>query len=240
MQTATHTLLGGKVTLAQPVNGYRAGMDAVMLAASVPAAQEDRVIDVGCGAGAVACCIAARTAAHVTALDKNPEMVALARANADANDLTHFDALHGNIGDKLPDLRQKFNHVATNPPYGEQGANTPSALEQKAWSNLESDVELKAWLQGCFVLLKPKGTLTLIHRADRIDDILRALHYDFGGVTLFPLFPYAGAPAKRVIVRAAKQSRNGAVILPGLIMHDSGGALTGAANAILRDGAALF
>ncbi|MEA1652986.1 hypothetical protein UAJ10_28720 [Nitrospirillum sp. BR 11164] len=88
-------------------------------------------------------------------------------------------------------------------------------------------------------LLAPRGTLTMIHRADRVDEILARLAGRFGAVVLYPLWPRAGTEAKRVIVRARLGARTPARLLSGLVLHDEGGRYTPAADAALRGGAAL-
>ena len=88
-------------------------------------------------------------------------------------------------------------------------------------------------------MLKPRGTLTLIHRADRLDDLIALLHGRFGAVTLIPLWPKAGRPAKRVLVTARRGARSPALLSAGLVLHEADGGFTPAAEAILRHGNAL-
>jgi tRNA1Val (adenine37-N6)-methyltransferase len=54
-----------------------------------------------------------------------------------------------------------------------------------------------------------------------------------------PLWPKAGKPAKRLILRARKGIRTGVAMLPGLVLHEADGKYTGAAEAVLRDGVGL-
>jgi tRNA1(Val) A37 N6-methylase TrmN6 len=88
-------------------------------------------------------------------------------------------------------------------------------------------------------MVRPGGTVTLVHRAERLDELLAGLAQGAGAVVVFPLWPGAGKAAKRVIVQARAGSAAPLRLAPGLVLHDAGGAFTAEAQAILRDGEAL-
>lgn len=237
-EAAEDTLLGGRVRLLQPGGGgYRAAIDPVLLAAAVPARDGEAVLDVGVGTGAALLCLMARCpGVAATGLELAPEHAALAERSL---------ALNGWRGRIVTgDLRARpapvegnaFDHVLTNPPYHGPGTRPPD--DHRAGAHME-EVPLADWLGFCLRMLRPKGVLTLIHRADRLDGILAALAGKAGAVEVIPLWPKAGQAAKRVIVRARKGARTPAVLHPGLVLHGSDGAFTAEAQAILRDGAAL-
>ncbi len=80
------TVMGGRVKLLQPRRGYRIAVDAVLLAAAVDARAGESVLDLGAGVGAVGLCIAARVAGcHVTGIELQPELAALAERNVALN-----------------------------------------------------------------------------------------------------------------------------------------------------------
>ena len=86
-------------------------------------------------------------------------------------------------------------------------------------------------------MLRAGGTLTLVHRADRLADALAALGPRAGEVVVFPLWPRAGRPAKRVLIRARRGAAAPLRLAPGLVLHGADGAFTPAAQAALRGGA---
>lgn len=235
-------LLDGRVILRQPAAGYRAAIDPVLLAAASPAAAGDSVADLGCGAGAAFLCLAARVdAVHTVGLDASPQAVALARANIQLNGLSARAAVAaGDIADS-PDwvVPSSFDQAICNPPFLERGRVTLSADPGRRQSDVEGSADLDAWIAAAHRLLRPKGWLTLIHRADRVDAVCARLAGRFGGVEIVPVWPKAGAAARRVIVRARKGVRSPARLGPGLVLHRDDGAFTAAATAILRAGAAL-
>ncbi len=126
-----------------------------------------------------------------------------------------------------------------NPPFLAEGSGTPSPDAGRHAANQESEADLGVWIASAIDLVKPRGTIVFVHRADRVDALLALLHGRAGEIAILPLWPKAGAPAKRVIVRARKGIKTGAAILPGLVLHAADGKYTPAADAVLRDAAPL-
>jgi tRNA1(Val) A37 N6-methylase TrmN6 len=235
-------LLGGRVAFFQPRRGYRAAIDPVLLAAATAAAAGESVLDLGCGAGAASLCLASRVPeSRLTGLEIQPDLAALARANAEANGLGgRFQVHEGDLRRPPPHLATAgFDRVMANPPFLRPGHHTPSPSAGRAVAHGEFEAGLEQWLACAARLLKPRGTLTLIHRADRLDEILSLLHNRFGEVTICPLWPRAGVPARRVLVAARLAVRSPARLLAGLVLHAEDGAWTAQADRLLRHGDAL-
>ncbi|TAL01399.1 MAG: methyltransferase domain-containing protein [Rhodospirillaceae bacterium] len=233
-------LLGGRVVLRQPVTGYRAAIDPVLLAAAVRAAPGARVLDAGCGTGATMFCLAARCPdVTVTGLERSTASAALGRAGIDLNSLVGRAVIvEGDLA-KPPDMGAAFDIVMTNPPFGADG--TPPPDPGRAVAHQEGDLDLAAWVRACLNRLKPKGRLVMIHRADRLSEVLSALRgRGAGDIRILPIYPKAGEAARRVIVDAGKGRRSPDTLLPGLVLHEPSGGFTPAAEAVLRDGAALM
>ena len=141
---------------------------------------------------------------RVTGLEIDAPLVSLARTNAAENGFgDRVSFISGNVAAPPKELRpESFDAVMANPPYRAEGSGTPSPHDSKQRANEEAEADLRVWIATALDLLKPKGTLVLVHRADRLDEILALLHGKAGEVAIFPLWPKAGKPAKRVIVRA--------------------------------------
>lgn len=243
-ETAEDRFLAGRVILEQPRHGYRAAMDPVLLAASVPAVRDGgRVLDLGCGVGAALFCYGWRVPeAALYGLEIDPAASATARRNAKANGMAARTVIEtGDVLDPPAAFRPgSFDQVFANPPYMETEAGDASPIESRARSNVEGAAKLSDWIAAMLRFAKPKGGIALVHRADRLDRILTGLAGRAGEVTVIPLWPRAGVAAKRVIVRARKGVRGGAVMHPGLVLHGPGDTrYTAEAAAILRDGAPL-
>ena len=234
-------LLGGHVRLRQPADGYRAAMDPVMLAAAVEASTGDSVLDLGCGVGAAALCLLARLPElRVTGLEIQPVLADLARHNGASNGRGDgFRVVEGSVAAPPPGLGL-FDHVMTNPPFTVSGRGTRPAGAIKATANMEGEVDLSGWVKAAAKLLKPKGRLVVIHRADRLDDLLATMTgRGLGAIRILPLWPKIGRAASRVIVSAQKGSRRALELLPGLVLHAEDGRHTPMAEAILRHGESL-
>ena len=233
-------LLGGRVKLAQPAAGYRAAIDPVLLAATVPAAARGRALDLGCGAGAVMLCAAMRAPdLAVVGLERDAAMAALARANVAANGLAARAAvIEGDVARPPPELATgDFDFALANPPFLDPATADPPPDAGRAAAHVE-DTPLAAWIAAARRALKAGGALAVIHRADRLADLLGALD-GFGDVLVVPLWPAAGRPARRVIVAARRGRRGPLALAAGLVLHGAEGRFTPEAEAILRDGGAL-
>jgi tRNA1(Val) A37 N6-methylase TrmN6 len=249
--------LGGRLTVAQPARGYRAGLDAVLLAATVVAGDRtsggsetlpQTVLDVGAGVGTVGLCIATRLAAtKVTLLETQALLVCLAGENIVRNQLQQrVQAVQADVHDRPEQLRElglvpdTFDHVVCNPPFDSQGhgRSPPDAL--KAKSHVMPVGDLEQWARVLVRYCRPSGTVAMIHRADALAAVLAAFDGRFGGLRLLPLHPRDGEPATRIIVHGIKGSRAPLKVLAGLVLHTQDGhSFTGPVQAILREGAAL-
>lgn len=254
------TLMGGRVRLRQPRGGYRVAIDPVLLAASVPARAGELVLDAGTGTGAAALCLAARVAGvGVVGLELFAAHAELARANLVLNHASdRIEIVEGDIARPPPALAPgSFDHVMANPPHHEPGAVRPSPDPGRAAAHVEGEAKLADWVGACLALARPGASVTFIHRAGRVAELVAELARGAGAIVVLPLLPRQGQAAKRVLVQArAGAAQNGAEAvgpaqngagpgnspartLPGLVLHDADGAYTDAAEAILRGGGAL-
>ena len=240
--TSDDTLLGGRVKLRQPVDGYRVAIDPVLLAASVPACAHDRVLDLGCGTGAASLCLAARVPeCQVIGLEREPYVARLAVENIASNDLAaRLSVVEGDLLAPPKSLAPgSFTQVMANPPFLEAARASASPIAARAAAAVESEAVLIDWIDVALTMLGDKGMVTMIHRADRLGDLLAALEGRAGGVIVFPLWPGEGKPAKRILLQAKKGSAAPMTLSQGLVLHRADGRNSEAAEAILRHGAAL-
>ena len=243
----TDSVLGGRVKLTQPRHGHRAGHDAVLLAAAVPALPGESVLDLGAGVGTAGLCLAARvTVGALTLVELDPQLAALAAANAAANGLGErtrvivVDAgARGAVRERAGLARGTLDRVMSNPPFHDAARHRASPDDAKRRAHQAGDDLLDAFVRAAAAVLRPGGTLTMIHRADQPAVLLSALAGRFGGIRLTPVHPRPGAAANRLILSGIKGSRAPVAILPGLILADAEGRPSPEAEAILRGGAGL-
>lgn len=242
--------LGGALRLLQPSQGYRAGIDAVLLAATVEplgVCRAARVLDCGAGAGAVGLSVAVRVPeAEVVLLEREARLVALARENIRRNDVAgRVTVVEGIIGDPALQLASRglasesFTHVLANPPFHIDGHGTTSAEPLKANAHAMGSADLDDWARFMARMTAAGGSATLIHKAEALGRVLAALEGRFGALRILPIHPRRDAPAIRVIVQGLKGSKAPAVVLAGFVLHGDGQDFTARADAILRHGEGL-
>lgn len=241
----TDDFLGGRLRIRQPKDGYRAGVDPVLLAASVPARSGDRVLDLGCGVGVAGLCLASRVAGLTLAgLELQPEYAALARQNAEANGIK-MDVVTGDLSDMPEPLRQRqFTHILVNPPYFDRNAGT-IARDVGRETALGEVTPLGEWVWAASRRAAPKGTVTFIHRTERLPELLAELSRHFGSLEVLPLIPRRGRSARLVLIRGRKGGRADFRLHDGWVLHEGaahgrdGENYTDATACVLRRGGDL-
>lgn len=233
-------LLDKKVKIYQPENGYKASSDAVWLASAVAKVKQgDAFLDVGAGTGAVSLCLAQRfnmANIQITGIELQSLLAEAANKSALDNGFGFVRFIEGNIFEtKLEPCT--FSHVITNPPYALD--DMPSPNPSKAAAHNFQFENLGRWIDFCIKMLKPQGRFYIINRAEALEDILAHIHNRLGNIEIFPLYSKENQPAKRVIIRAQKDSKAPLVLHQGLLVHTSSGKYTAKADKVLRQGEAI-
>ena len=242
--------LDGGVTLVQPRGGHRAGLDAALLQAVVPANAKGHAMDLGAGVGTVGFAVAARAPGlAVTCVERAGELIACAEMALRRPDNAAFASrvrlVHADVSERREAREERGLHDGTadfvlmNPPYDAPERVRPSPDISRRGAHIAEPGALSAWCRSAAGLLKPGGLLGLIHRPAALPDILAALNAAFGAIRVLPVHPSGDKPAGRIVVLARNASRGPLRLMHGLILHDAGGGWTEEADAILRGRAEL-
>jgi tRNA1(Val) A37 N6-methylase TrmN6 len=241
------SVLGARLLLKQPRRGHRVGHDAILLAASCPAQAGDHVVEFGAGIGAAGLALATRVdGALVTLVEVDRRLAALAAANAQRNGLAA--RVRTAVLDVTAPPRafaaaglapESVACVLMNPPFNDPARHRASPNGERRLAHAACAGTLTAWVRVAARLLRPRGTLSLIWRADGLAEVMGALDRGFGGALVLPVHPKPQALAIRILVCAAKASRGPIGLLPGLVLTDCAGNPSEAAEAVLRGGAPL-
>lgn len=237
--------LDGRLRIQQPRQGYRAATDPVLLAAFVPARSGQAVLELGCGVGVASLCLGHRMAGlALTGVERQPLYADLARRNAARNAIP-LQVVEADLAALPATLRsESFDHVLANPPYFRAGGGT-AAQDAGREVAFREETPLSLWIDICLRRLRPGGWLTMIHLAERLDDMLADLRGRAGSIEILPVAPREGRPATRVLVRARKVDRGPLRLFSPLVLHEGekhlrdGDDYSLPARAVLRDGAAL-
>jgi tRNA1(Val) A37 N6-methylase TrmN6 len=238
-------VLGGRLRLRQPTCGHRVGHDAILLAAAVPARAGEIVVELGAGVGAAGLALAARVPGiRLTMVELVPRLAALAAENAQLNgisaEVVELDVAAPARVFAATGLRpDEAARVLMNPPFNDPASQRGSPDRGRRLAHTAPRAALGAWTRTAARLLRPRGTLSLIWRADGLGDVLEALAPAFGAMVVQPIYPKPGESAIRVLVRATKASRAPLQLLPGLVLNDPAGRPTREADGVLRASAAL-
>ena len=246
--------LGGRLSILQPASGYRAGLDAILLAAAVAGriCPSARILDAGAGVGVVGLCVAhAVPGVEIVLVEQDAGLAQLASRNVERNGLgarikvavadvsaggrgLHEAAAHTGLGPS------RFDHVVCNPPYYLAGLGTPPSDPARAMAHQMDAGAFSRWAAFLATAARANGALTIIHRADALPGILKALEGRFGGICVSPIYPRADEAASRIIVTGRKGSRAPMAIRPGIVLHDHAGRHLPNIEAVLREGAPLL
>lgn len=232
-------VLGGRAIIFQPARGYRAGVDAALLAAACDAGADERVLEPGCGVGAALLAAAMRRpTTRFVGLERDEGALALARRGILANGLeARVEAISGDVA--AAPVRGGFDRVICNPPYFDDlsAMRAPHAARLGSYIAEEG---LGVWLAYLTAAVREGGTIVVIHRAERLPELIAALAPKAGSHQVRPIQPFADQPASRVIVRAVRGGRAPFRILPPLVLHArERPGHTAETEAILRGEAAL-
>ena len=237
MQVTHDHLLNEAVKITQPVDGYRVGTDAVLLAAAISTAS-GRVLDLGAGVGGVSLCLAHRhNELQITAVEKHADLAALAQENGEVNGVANrLRVLTTDIRELPSVVAGSFDHVVSNPPYHNSHGTRPRNAD-RALAHMGDDTEMVDWVRAAVWAAKPRAKITFICRADRVPELISLFEQNGAGeAVLFPLWPRHSSPAGRVILQVRRDVEGPGAVLPGLVLHRDDGGFTDAAAQIMSGG----
>ena len=239
--------LGGRLRILQPEKGFRAGIDSVFIAAAIPCQSGESVFEAGVGPGVAALCLLARNpGVKVAGVEVAARYAMICEENAKRNGVQdRLSVIHADVREAMRrdhigmPAPGTFDHAMCNPPFFDEAKSTPSPHLLKSQAHAFGPEDLELWAKLLHAMLSPRGSVTFVHRADSLGQLLGCMQNRFGDIRIAPLFPRRGASASRILVQGIKGSRAPLQILPGMVLHDDGNAFTPEADAVLRDGAAF-
>ena len=233
--TTRGTLLRGRLCYSQFAQGYRTGLEPVLMAAAIPAKPGQNILEIGCGAGAGLLCLFQRVAGlSGTGVEQDSATAELARLNLHANGQHNTRILNASFPDGL-DLPDSFDHCMANPPW-HPGNSSASPTPRRDLARRRGPQPLDRWVRGSAAVLRHKGSLTLALPAALADQAMMAmLTAGFGGIMLYPFWPKAGREARIVLVQARLGVRSPSRVMPGLVLHEADGAFTATTRSVLED-----
>lgn len=244
-ETTDNAFLGGRLQILQPRDGYRAGIDPVLLAASVPARAGQSVLELGCGGGTALLCLGARVAGlRLTGVERQADYARLAQVNARRNGM-EIAVVEADLDDLPTALKSvSFDHVIANPPFFRRDSSHASDNAAREAGRGES-LSLARWVEVAARRLRPGGLASFIQRAERLPELLAACDGRLGSLELLPLCPREGRAARLILLRGRKGGGAAFCLHAPVVLHRGtrherdGEDYSPMISDVLRNGAAL-
>lgn len=250
LETTRDKFHDGSFEVLQPSGrGNRSGLDALLLAATLPKNSSGVLADLGAGAGVAG--LAALNLNHdleLLAVEKNPVMAELARKSLQLNGNSSFYSRtkiieHDICASGVDRLKAGLandcvNHIIMNPPYNSSRERPPQD-PMKAEAFMMGEGGIDSWFRTAAAILRPGGTIAIIYRTENLGEVLACSQGRFGGLEIMPIHSRADEAAKRIIVRGTRASRAPMAIVPGFVVHNEDGSFTEKADAIFKGKAHL-
>jgi tRNA1Val (adenine37-N6)-methyltransferase len=220
--------------------GFRHSMDALLLAHAAAPRPADRVLDLGCGNGAIALLLAYRHPwVRVVGLEMQPALASRARRAVAVNGLQdRVSIVRGDLRrmkETFPPAR--FDLVVCNPPYREVGRGRVSPNPEVGLAKHELSATLSEVVAAIGYAVAPKGRVCLIYHSSRLVDLLARLRAErLEPKAVRPIHSFPGADAELVLVEARRDGRPGLRVFSPLFVYERrGGAFSPEMAAIYRD-----
>ncbi len=196
----------------QNIEGFCFGIDSILLADFAKEIKRNsRVIDLGAGTGIIGILLCAKTEiSHMVGVEIQEEVYDIAKRNVKLNKLEEKFTLI-NINIKELGKRQeigKFDAIVTNPPYKKDNTGIQNENEKKLISRHEITANLEDFIRISSQLLKDKKDLYMVHRPDRLVDIIALLRkYKLEPKKLKLVYPKLEKEPNLILIKATKNAK---------------------------------
>ncbi len=215
----------------QNTTGFCFGIDSVLLsdyAKDIKSGAE--IIDIGTGTGIIGILLTGKTNnTHITGIEIQSEVADMARRSIKLNGIEdRFCIKNMNIKDIFKEMQQnKIDAIVTNPPYMRENTGAKNIEKKKLISRCEVECTLEDIIKISYKLLKSNGEFYMVHRAERIVDILFYLRqYKLEPKKIRFVHSKVFKEPNLVLIKCVKDGGNGLKIDKPLIVYDENGKYT--------------
>jgi tRNA1Val (adenine37-N6)-methyltransferase len=232
-------ILGGRIRVIQPRNGYRFSVDSILLARFVAVRSRDRVLELGAGTGVISLALSAlHHPREIVALEIQPELVAMIDRNARLNSVDSIRAIAADL--RMPNRRgvprESFDLVVANPPYRTNQSGRISPHEARRIARSESSATLGDFVAAAARYARRGGRAAFVFAADRSAELISTLRdHQLEPKRIRFVHPYSGVPATTILIEARKNGGIEVVIQGPLILFDAPGIYSDEAREILGE-----
>lgn len=215
----------------QKNDGFCFGIDSVLLSDFARKIKNNsKVLDLGTGTGILGILLCAKTnLKQITGIEIQKDIADMATRSIQLNNLQgKFDILNCNIKDidKLLKI-DSYDAIVTNPPYKKPNSGKINENKTKLISRHEIEANLDDFIRISFKMLKDKGTLYMVHRAERIVDILSTMRkYKMEPKRIRFVYSNKNSESKLVLLEATKNAKPFVKIERPLYVYNENGDYT--------------
>ncbi len=214
----------------QKEQGFRFGMDAVLLADFARIESGDAVADFGTGTGILPLLLMGRQKGkRFDAFEIQPDMAGMARRTMLINGVDDRIHVHLCPVEQTLDVLSpcSVDAIVCNPPYGVPGTTLLNPSDTLSTARHQPPEGLSGWYRMAYRLLKGKGRFHMIYPAPRMLEAMQELEKAHLAPKRFRLiYPAADKPANLVLIEAMKDAKPMLHPMPPLIIYEKDGSLT--------------
>ena len=204
---------------------FNFSLDSTLLADFVkPLTKTKKIMDLGTGNAPIPLFLSLKTNAHITGVEIQDESYDLAKRSVELNNLQdRITILHDNIlGLSKKFENSEFDIITCNPPFFKYKESSHiNKNDYKTIARHEVLITLEQIIIEVKRLLKTKGSFCMVHRTERIEEIIMLLNkHNFSIKRLRFVYPKKGEDSYTVLVDASNNGAPGLKLLEPLYVHE--------------------
>lgn len=219
-------LLTHDLSIIQSEQVFSFSMDAVLLARFANIPKYGRILDLCSGNGVIPILLSTRTNAQIEGIEIQPRLADMARRSVEMNGLAErINIMEGDLRDLAKEGGNGiYDAITVNPPYMPLTGGDLKLSEHQSIARHEIHCTLEDVAQAAMRLVKPGGKISMVHRPQRLGDIITMLRkYRMEPKVIRFIHPRAGSEANMVLVEAHRDGKPDVKILPPLIVYQENG-----------------
>ena len=212
-------LLDGKIIYFQPKDGYRSGIEPIILASQAKASDLN-ILDLGAGCGPISLILAYRFPnSNIIGIEKNNIHYNLALKNKKENNVINLKYFNKDVGQFHGQFDNFFDLILTNPPFFFENAVIKSSIPSIRDAKYITKKKLDLWFQSLFTYLSPNGKAYIINRYDNLEYMRSFFSKLLCKLTITPLLSFEGSKPKNVLISIKKNEKYVEKIENDFIIH---------------------
>ncbi len=215
----------------QKENGFCFGIDSVLLSDFAKDIRNDsKVLDLGTGTGILSILLSEKTKLKkIYGVELQKDIADMAKRSVLLNSLQDKIEIINLDINNLGDIFKinSFDSIVTNPPYKNQNTGKINENEYKYISRHETTANLSDFIKISFKMLKDKGSLYMVHRPERLIDIIYELrNYNLEPKNIKFVYSNKYKEPKLVLIKAVKNANKFLKVEKPLFVYDENGSYT--------------